>query len=222
VILKKDPKRHFIDATIDTAATLGAFAEARSPKFYLSQDEQRWAENWLKENRIASDAPIGIHPGAHYPTQRWPSEYYAALIETVGRSQDRPPVILFAGPGDEEIYADIVARVSCTLFPCPAPNLRHFLALVSRCRILICNNSGPLHLAVAAGVPTLSTMGPTEKEVWQPRGEDHMILRRDELPCIGCNSGYCLIRTHACMREITPEMMMEALSIKLKRKAESA
>ncbi len=221
-ILKKSQGGHFIDATIDAASPLEAYAADRSPKIYLTHSEKRWAESWLKENRVGSHAPIGIHPGAHYPTQMWPPEYYAALIECIRKRYDRLPVVLFAGPGDAKVLSNIAARISCTVFPCPTENLRRFLALVSRCRVLICNNSGPLHLAVAAGVPTLSTMGPTEKELWKPRGENHLVLRRDALPCIGCNSGYCLIRTHACMREIMPQMMMEALSVQLDRKWETS
>ena len=88
-------------------------------------------------------------------------------------------------------------------------DILEFAAVLSRMALLICNNSGPLHLAGLLGVPTISFMGPTIKTRWWPRGPRSEVMRRDQLPCIGCNRGYCRIQTHACMTEITPDQAFQ-------------
>ena len=74
-------------------------------------------------------------------------------------------------------------------------------------------------MAVALGTPTISFMGPTIKERWMPIGDIHAILRIDDLPCIGCNLGYCKIKTHDCMRLITVDMVMKAVENPIKKNA---
>ncbi len=91
-------------------------------------------------------------------------------------------------------------------------NVMQLAATLRASEILICNNSGPVHLASLLGVPTLSFMGPTVKTRWLPLGSHSLVLREDELPCIGCNLGYCRIRTHACMRDIRPDEAFAAYS----------
>jgi ADP-heptose:LPS heptosyltransferase len=58
-------------------------------------------------------------------------------------------------------------------------------------------------------------MGPTVKELWMPVGEEHHVLREDDLPCIGCNTGYCKIKTHDCMRRIKPERVINLILEKI-------
>ena len=88
--------------------------------------------------------------------------------------------------------------------------VRNLLALIQHCRLLVCNNSGPLHLATALGTPTVSLMGPTLPDRWWPRGEGHLVIRKD-LPCMPCNEGFCRIKTLDCMNQITVEEVLDAV-----------
>jgi len=160
---------------------------------------------------VKEDKVILIHPGAHHPTQRWLPEYFA---ETAKRIIDtgRAKVVFAGGPGEEKLINDIQMTMSK---PAHATftniGIKDLIALISRADLMICNNSGPLHIAVAVNTPTVSTMGPTVMERWKPLGAIHKILRIDNLPCIGCNLGYCKIKTHDCMRLIKPSMVLQAV-----------
>jgi len=121
-------------------------------------------------------------------------------------------VILFGGPADEGLVERIRSGIPGGALASVTPDIRRFAALLSCCRLLVCNNSGPLHVASALGIPTVSFMGPTEKTLWLPLGERHVVLRIDDLSCIGCNRGVCPAGTLECMRRITPEMAAEAVS----------
>jgi heptosyltransferase-2 len=202
--------RHFIDLTLDLLKRIGIPSENRNPAIYLEADEQVWASQWLQENGFKGKKVVAIHPGAYYETQRWLPEHYAKLIRLIcERSQ--ADVILFGGPSDIKVIDDILFKIKMDICVYIQDDLRKFLAVLSQCQMLVCNNSGPLHCAAALKIPTISFMGPTVKELWMPVGEEHHVLRDDDLPCIGCNSGYCKIKTHDCMRRIKPEKVINLI-----------
>jgi lipopolysaccharide heptosyltransferase II len=208
--LRTDGNKHFVDETLDLLNNIGIPAGSRIPAIYISTDEQTWANNWMLENGFHDRKVIAIHPGAHYETQRWLPEYYAELIDLI-RRQTQSDVILMGGATDAKTVDDILSMVKMDVCVCIHYDLRKFFALLSQCQVLVCNNSGPLHCAVALNIPTISFMGPTVKEQWMPMGEIHQVLRMDDLPCIACNLGYCKIKMHDCMRLIRPETVIDLL-----------
>jgi len=154
-----------------------------------------------------NSATIAVHPGAHHPTQRWPAEHFAELIKRIQRGGEHCMVL---GSSREKDLVSTVARLAMGATCMITDDVLELAAVLQNSSMLICNNSGPLHLAGLLGIPTLSFMGPTVKSRWWPLGSDAIVLRRDDLLCIGCNLGYCKIRTHACMKEITAEQAFAA------------
>ncbi|MBN2438706.1 MAG: glycosyltransferase family 9 protein [Deltaproteobacteria bacterium] len=211
---KIEAEKHFIDVTRDLLRFIGVTSDHYHPLIYLDESEQVWATKWLKEKGLQDKMLIAIHPGAHYETQRWPPKYHAELIRLI-RDRTKTEVILFGAPADAGLIAKIQDMVQKPVHVSIESDIRRFLALLSRCRMLVCNNSGPLHCAAALHVPTISFMGPTAKERWMPIGDMHHVLRIDDLPCIGCNIGTCKIKTHDCMRLIRPEKVLQIISEKI-------
>ena len=202
--------KHFIDLTLGVLKPLGIHCEDKTPEIFLSKKEKAWAKNFLN-NKVKRNRPIiGIHPGAYYESQRWPVKNFADLT-TILQKKLKSNIIIFGGPGDHEIIDQIAATTTGNVFVHLTDDLRQFIALMSECSLLICNNSGPLHIAAALNKATVSTMGPTNKARWMPIGNLHKVLRIDQLPCIGCNLGYCKIKTHDCMNQITPSMVLDAV-----------
>jgi heptosyltransferase-2 len=154
---------------------------------------------------------VGVHPGAYYESQRWLPEYFADLINKIEK-QNKFAVVLFYGPEDIHSVKIIEKMIKTDVPTFNSLDLRKFISLQSLCKVFICNNSGPLHLAVAQKIPTISFMGPTEKKRWMPIGSAHHVFRVDSLPCIGCKKGICPIKTHDCMRRITPLSVFNALN----------
>lgn len=206
-----DEAQHFLDLTLGILQPLSIEQTERRPEIFLKVEEKEWAREWLIKNGIGKKPIVGIHPGAHYQTQRWPSVKFAELAKRLSVDEDID-MILFGGPKDEYLISEIqsAANENFTLFH--THDLRCFAALLSCCTALVCNNSGPLHMAVALNISTVSTMGPTNANRWKPLGEMHQVIRIDDLPCIGCNLGYCKIGTHDCMNLISPAMVIDALS----------
>ncbi len=211
---KIEGNKHFVDSALDLLKRIDIPSENRNPAIYLSTDEQAWAGQWLKENGFDGNKIVAIHPGAYYETQRWLPEYYAELILLI-RGQTQTEVILFGSPSDAKVVNDIISKINVDVCVSIQEDIRKFFSILSRCQMMVCNNSGPLHCAVALNVPTISFMGPTDKEKWMPVGDFHKVFRIDRLPCIGCNLGYCKIKTHDCMRLITPIMIRRAIYLNI-------
>jgi ADP-heptose:LPS heptosyltransferase len=150
---------------------------------------------------------VAVHPGAHHATQRWPAQYFAGLVSRISSAGESCAVI--GAPAEQNLVHEIV-RIAGAGDAMILPDILSLAAAVKTATVLICNNSGPLHLAALLGVPTVSFMGPTVRSKWYPLGEHHAVLRRNDLPCIGCNLGYCRIGTHACMKDISPQMAYSA------------
>jgi lipopolysaccharide heptosyltransferase II len=211
-----DGYRHVADLVLETARLLGAESEDRTPHLCLLPAERDWACGWLKTHNLDHRAVVGIHPGGYYPTQRWPSEYYAQLA--LALQQDLGcDVVLIGGRGDRHLIQSILASSGERFVVFESSDLRQTVAVISQLNVFVCNNSGPLHIAAALNVPTVSFMGPTEKSHWMPLGNNHEVLRQDQLECIGCNSGTCARGDLACMRLIKPEKALRSIMRLLKK-----
>jgi len=201
--------KHLVDLTLDILKPLGVRSNHKKPEIFLTEDEKKWAGNWLKEKGAGVKPIVGIHPGGYYETQRWLPERFAEVANHL-KKNGYLDILIFGGPGEKGLVDQIASMINGELMTYVGGDLREFAALVDSCRMLICNNSGPLHVAVALNIPTISVMGPTNKDRWMPIGDIHKVLRIDNLPCIGCNLGYCKIETHDCMSLITSSMVIEA------------
>lgn len=210
--------QHLVDLTLEILNPLGISAKDKTPEIFLSDDEKKWARNWLKEKGVWGKPIVGIHPGGYYESQRWLPERFAELVDQLQKDR-KLDLIIFGGPGEEALAKKISSMVTGELLTYVEDDIRRFAVLLSYCSVFICNNSGPLHIAVGIGIPTISIMGPTIKERWMPIGDIHKVLRIDDLPCIGCNLGYCKIKTHDCMHLITPSMVLEAVESTLEAKS---
>jgi heptosyltransferase II len=153
---------------------------------------------------------IGLHPGGHYKTQRWPAEKFSALAQRIIKEFDAQVVIL-AGPSERELANTIKGEAAGPIQVKVLANSRELIQALINCDALVCNNSGPLHLAAALSIPTVSTMGPTIAQRWWPLGNNHFVAKKD-LACIGCNGGTCKINTRDCMELITVAEIYKAIN----------
>ena len=202
--------RHFIEISLDLLAACGISATEKLPEIFLTKAERQWACQLLEAETNCSKSVIGIHPGAHYPSQRWPAEYHAQVIDQLRRTED-VEFILLGGHGDQDELVAVQSCMTGSICAHVTSDIRQFAAIASLCQILVCNNSGPLHVAAAVKTPTLSFCGPTNYDRWLPIGAGHRVLRIHRLECIGCQAAHCPIKTHDCMRLIKPAEVVAAL-----------
>jgi len=160
---------------------------------------------------ISDDVPrVVISPGAAFGSSKlWPVEHFVAaargLEERLGLR-----VVLAPGPGEESIARQIQAGLGgrALVLDEPVTTLSELAALISGADLVLSNDTGPRHMAVALGVPVITVMGPTD-----PRHTAHLLERqvvlREDVECSPCHQKVCPI-DHRCMRRLTPERVVEA------------
>jgi len=150
---------------------------------------------------------IAIHPGGYYESQRWAPDRFAALAEKILEKYSAK-VIIIGGPDDRETVERIIKVIDNSDVSAVFPAMKDLAYLLSACSLLICNNSGPLHLAAALGVPTVSMMGPTDPVLWRPKGDNQVVIRKD-VGCSPCSLGAC--GEHRCMDLITADEVFDKI-----------
>jgi len=160
--------------------------------------------------RLAAGRPrVGIAPGAAFgPSKLWPAERFAAVADRLAERVGAQCVLL-AGPGEESIAEAVTTAAQRPLRRCDdgRPNIRTLKATVSQLDLLICNDSGARHVAVAFHVPVVCLMGPTSPRYSEGPYERGRILRAD-VDCAPCQKPTCET-DHRCMTQITVDRVVE-------------
>jgi heptosyltransferase-2 len=155
----------------------------------------------------------GLHPGAAYGNaKRWPSERFA---EAAIKLSSRFDLVLFAGPSECELAGEIESRliragVRNYVNLAGRTSVRELAAHLAGLDLLIANDSGPMHLAGALGVPTVAIFGSTDPRVTRPWAAERTVVVRRDLDCSPCHARSCPLLHHACMRDITAEQVVRA------------
>ncbi|MCP4253191.1 MAG: lipopolysaccharide heptosyltransferase II [Candidatus Scalindua sp.] len=207
-------ERHMVDYYLDLLTHIGLEAKQRQPEIFLSTDEKENADKLLEKAGVNVESRIiGIHPGGNYQSQRWPIKRFAAISDHLITNYN-VKVIIFAGQAEKQLLSEFRDYAVKSPIFLEDLSLREFMSTLSHCCLFLCNNSGPLHIATALNIPTVSTMGPTIPYHWWPCGKNHIVLRED-LECSPCKKGIC--KTHECMELITTEVFLSAVGTQLKQ-----
>lgn len=205
-----NPAHSFLEQQQALAAAIGVELRVERPRLVVTADERTAAAGRLRDSGLDPARPIiGIHPGGYYPTQRWPLGRFLALAKRLVE-EDHHQVVFFGTRAEERLIAHIGMPVGVKMAVCFGLELREFIALLSVCRLMVCNNSGPLHVATALGLPTVSTIGPTDPVRWWPVGDGHQVVRKS-LWCSPCQEGECPLGTQECLMTISVEEMLAAV-----------
>jgi len=159
-----------------------------------------------------------LNAGGGWPTKLWSAERFGALADGLFENYGLRSLVTY-GPGEEDLAAS-VAGASRTQTAHPASlSLKGFYALAQRCNLYVGGDTGPTHLAVAAGAPVVGLFGPTEW--WRngsPRAAD-ICVERTEIGCrADCHRRAC--SQWICM-DIEVERVLAAAGERLRRVAES-
>ncbi len=182
------------------------------PVLVLTPGAREFGHKFIRENGIKDDEMIfGVVPGAKFPSQCWKKENFAELADWVA-DKYRAKVVIIASKQEEKLAHRVGFLMRNKPVLAVGLALDKLAGLISLFRLMAANNSGPLHIAAALGVPTVSTMGPTTPDYWWPQGKNHIVIRRD-LFCSPCDRAAC--RGHECLELISVEEMEKAVEILL-------
>ena len=187
---------------------LGLDGHLGPPTMHLDYDSMKAVEEHiLRSLPGVSDRPLlAVAPGARWPTKRWPVERFAAVAQDL--AQERGAAVVVLGGADESVLASIL----CDKLDVPVINVAGTLslmqsaAMLSRCRLLISNDSGLMHMATALRVPVVAIFGPTVQEFGFHPFKALAEVVSEPLSCRPCStkgSMRCPRSHHACMQDVS-------------------
>lgn len=188
------------------------------PRLQLTGAERDKARCFLEKNGIASEKLlIGIHPGGNWAYKLWSAEKYAQFARALCKKKNAA-ILLFAGPNEWELQAQVAATMDVPPILVKTENLRHLAALISACDGYIGNDTGPMHIAAAVDTPVVALFGSTNHHRSGPYGEKHTVVCSGiDLGCNPCHPGRqpgrCGAGSCAVIDGITVEQVLATVGV---------
>jgi heptosyltransferase I len=196
------PERPAVAATVKSKWPMMAPAQAGQGEVRGSVARPRW---------------VAIQPCARWPTKCWPAQNFAELVRLFAQNESDARFVVMGGAGDRPA-GEIITRAAPerVLNLCGETTLPEMVEWLRLCRLMITNDTGPMHAAAALGLPVVALFGPTDPQNTGPYGQLENVMRIDSLPCAPCFKSSCRWKNPMeCLTAITPEAVFEFAQKKL-------
>ena len=199
-----DANIHAVDRYLLTLRRLGLDITGK-PLFRIATgpEDETQADAVMRSAGIAEGEPfVAFAPSARWETKRWPAGNFLELASRL--RQEKGLKALFIGSaGDRELFEGLDVSDLEDSFAFGRTTLKGLAALLGRAKVLITNDSGPMHVAAAVGTPCAAFFGPTDPKRTGPYGDGHRIISAGT-GCAPCFRRDC--KNNKCLTSITVEM----------------
>jgi len=215
-LVRGDRERHAVTRYLEVLSKRGIDTTDAHPQLHLTEVELATTQCFLDEAGVTSKRLlIGIHPGGNWEYKLWSAKKYAQLTTTLLNEKD-VSILLFAGPNERELQAQVADMTINPPILVDTHNLREVAALIRACDVYIGNDTGPMHIAAAVGTPVIALFGSTNHIRSGPYGDKHTVVQSGiDLGCNPChpgrNPGGCGAGSCAVIDGITEEQVLNAV-----------
>lgn len=211
---KQEGTRHELEYTLDFARFLGIEPWEKELFMPVHLKSEMYIEQFfLKEGVEKEEKIIAVHPGASCPSKIWPIERFVQAAERI--ADEFNARIVFVGGKDIADKAKEAIRVM-PRFHIDAigkTTVSQLASLLRRCSLFLSNDSGPVHIAAAFGVPVVAIFGRKQAGLssarWGPLSANSAVLHKDA-GCVQCLAHNCQ-RGFACLQAVSVEDVMAAV-----------
>lgn len=198
---------HVIDYHAMALPSLGLSMEGGDPVLPLSGEDHERAHHVVESLQLDRTRWIMLHPAARYWFKAWPPDRFAALGDAFHERGFQ--VALVGSPEERPIGTEILQTAKRPMISLIGnTRLLELAALMTRCRLFVGNDAGPMHMAAAVGCPVVALFGPSNPAVWAPRGK-HVKTIHKGLDCRECFHPGCFRGEQGCMKLITVDEVLE-------------
>lgn len=224
--LPHQPDRHHVEQSLALIRALVG-EDVSTPielSFPLKPEDESFARNQV-DGWPGRGPLVVIHPGSGAPVKLWtPSGFASVADHLAGRHDAR--VMITGGPGEEELVRAVAHAATCSPHILIGATLGQLAALLRLADLAVGLDSGIMHLAVAVGCLSVHLYGPVDRLVFGPWGlaEKHVVITSD-MECVPCNRlDYRPreLKQHPCVRDISPNRVIEEAERLLASRAKTA
>ena len=203
-------------------------------QFIPTAEEQAWVTERLDKEGINPDTPIVvIHPGAGAAVKLWRTEAWSAcasILPALFTSPTPVRIILTGSKGERPMLEEIGQGMTAQPLLVTDASIGQLAALLRRAQLVLGVDSGPLHLAVAQGTPTMHIFGPTDPRIFGPWGTAgrHIVIASAQrcptcpsIPCGRLDFGPKEVAAHPCVRLVPEQQVEAAITTMLKKESTS-
>lgn len=169
-----DKKRHISDIILDIVRPFGISTDDLTEHILINNEEKNFAKNFFNN---VNEIKVGLHIGAGKVPNRWNVNNFAEVIKYLKKNFDAF-IYLTIGHWDEELLSILLQKIDFepkVLRNLPIPKLA---AIIEQSDLFISNDTGILHVAGSTTTPVIGLFGPTDPEVWAPKGDYKFYLRK--------------------------------------------
>ncbi len=210
LLTPKIRRKHQVQYYLELLRPLGIPVVPAAPMLRTTPGEDATVVEQLQAFGVKPEqVVIGLNPGSVYGSaKRWLPERFAQAADRLA-AEHGACVLIFGGRGEEELGHAIAGMMTApTIVLSGHTTVRQLMALIKRCRLFITNDTGPMHVAAAFGVPLVAIFGPTNPATTSPFGRGYELVRHP-VECSPCLLRECPI-DHRCMQGISVDMVHAA------------
>ncbi len=211
--VKQKGEKHELEYTLDLLGLAGIAAKDKELFVPIRENDAKKVDELLKEHHVGPDVPIVvINPGASCPSKRWKSENFAAICDALA-AKHKARIFIVSDEANKEFAGAVTKAMKYEPVNLAGKTTVGVLAaLLSKCNLLISNDSGPVHIACAVGTPVISIFGRKDSGLspgrWGPTGEKSAVFHKN-VGCSPCLAHNCK-RRFKCLEAITPAEVLTA------------
>lgn len=200
-------KSHSAEHNLNLLKVVDVPIISKNIHYYVGENEKHFADKFFKDKFSFFDNIIGIIPSGGWESKRCDAAKWVEICEALKKIFNYKFLILW-GPGDENDATFIKTKLGddCTL--ALQSSVAELAGLINKCSLIIANDSGPMHISAALGIPTLGIFGPTDPEKHGPYSANSDYIIKKDLHCIICNKLICPFN-HECMLDLSVSEIAE-------------
>ncbi|WP_457622934.1 glycosyltransferase family 9 protein [Persephonella sp.] len=188
-----------------------SFKLFREPEIFLSEDEDLYYEKYKLDRK----GYIAVAPGSKWETKRWTVEGFIKVIEKL--LLEKNPVVIVGSNEEKDTSKQIIEglNVKGEVYDLTGKtSLRELFSVIKNSKLLISNDSAPVHIAVAFNTPVVDIYGPTVTDFGFYPYRNGVVIEAEDVTCRPCGlHGHkkCPTGTFECMKKISPDMVYEGV-----------
>jgi len=200
-----DPGVHSVEYFLNIAGKKANTIRDLHYEFFIKDSDRRYIKDYLFARGISSEEKfIALCPGGNWDPKRWPKESFAALADMLARKYSAK-IVITGGTKERGLAESIRSMMKCpAIVTCGGTNLKELGAIFERSSLVVANDTGSMHIAVAMGAKVIALFGPTSAGMTGPYGRGDYRVVKSAIECdIPCYDVTC--KDNRCMKAISVE-----------------